>query len=197
MCYYRLYVYIGCGHGVASSSPIRYCRDACRKQRLKSFFPIFETVTKTNDEQRENQAPSDNSDLSVNLDPNAASPTSKKCSVIPSPTSTLPVLPPSRPLLGACARQTIHPYQTYNIHNACPVCLRNREVRLEAVQTQNEIKVEDYRWQVQYMGDSHGASPLLGSNTSTKDGRGSRDIGLGIRRVMGNVAEVMGSWVKH
>jgi hypothetical protein len=38
MCYYRLYVYMGCGHSRLSETPVRYCKDARIKEdnELKS-----------------------------------------------------------------------------------------------------------------------------------------------------------------
>lgn len=40
MCYYRLYIFVGCGHSTSSDAPVGYCKDARRKKEERAKVPM-------------------------------------------------------------------------------------------------------------------------------------------------------------
>jgi hypothetical protein len=134
MCYYRLYILLGCGHSTFSSTPVRYCANATS---LEEEF----TETKTTSEPTKNLKTTSTgvvSDLEAGSRPPRNSP------LLPTndTTSTVKrtVAPASRkPNLQPCEEGRVHPLHTRKVDRQCAECVHAREARLKALESMPEV----------------------------------------------------------
>ena len=184
MCYYRLYIFLGCGHSTTSSKPVNTCTTTSIRTKRESKAP---TIASRHD----------SGVFFADSEPHSATEADEECAPGPSthaqpqPNADTLKLPQSpeekeppdeereqelekggnRP----CRERHYHPRQTFRVERLCLHCTLNRQKLLEAVNTGNEVKFENWRWRVKYL------SPVTEESRYTE---------------WGAVGEVMGSWVK-
>ncbi|KAF2788416.1 hypothetical protein K505DRAFT_328935 [Melanomma pulvis-pyrius CBS 109.77] len=172
MCYFRHYLFLGCGHSTSSVKPVRTCANT--RSKRGSETPLAEV----SEIQRLGISPTGESAFSLAL---SVTETPLECAPGPS----TPYADTQHPKDGTieeaveegegCKIRLGHPYQSFKIHRMCSLCTQDREQRLVAVTSGNEVKFEDWRWKVKYL------SPVPEEARYTE---------------WGAVGEAMGSWVK-
>ncbi|KAJ4296239.1 hypothetical protein N0V90_006284 [Kalmusia sp. IMI 367209] len=192
MCYYRLFIFRGCGHSASSFKPIRPCasarqifqsktQEAPRKQTnqgiptaAQSLADAHTADTTLDDVECEHIRDAYSTTPPAENTPFAHIPTSW-----PLPEACRPATPTlygdGDPEAAACEIFLTHPFQTLNIDSSCAVCQRQRAALLADLETQTaRVRFEDWRWKVKY------SSP-------TPEARYTE---------WGDVGTAMGSWVK-
>ena len=135
MCYYRLYVFLHCGHSTFSEMPVGFCK-AAKEVSLRFSSP---------GRQRESTI-STASDVSR---ADSMEPEERRKSRAMSATKAI------RP----CAQGQMHPLQTRRLERLCAVCQHDRDQRLQVLESLNsEIRFESWRWQFKYQGGSTSVS---------------------------------------
>jgi len=132
MCYYRLYIFLHCGHSTSSNTPVGFCKDAKdnRAERLDSIDQRTSTTSTT------------------------SSMYSKADSMDAEEKETGRSLAAEGQMLP-CTEDRIHPLQTRRLERLCAICQHDRDSRLEALGSLNdEIRFEPWRWQFKYHGGS-------------------------------------------
>ncbi|OAG08759.1 uncharacterized protein CC84DRAFT_586910 [Paraphaeosphaeria sporulosa] len=186
MCYYRLYIFLGCGHTTFSARPVRPCAAARSKRIAASQHQHTDTAQ----------------GVPPNAPPQAYQPTSPIAATHATGITTFHTLHPSTPHPHAdsanipqdpvtsrlpdtptrseeCADVLTHPFQTLNIHTSCALCLRQRAALLQQLEEEtatSAVRFEDWRWKVKYL------SPTPEEARYAAEWK--------------NVGSVMGSWVK-
>ena len=212
MCYYRLYIFLGCGHTSPSATPIQPCAAQRAKRPPRSAQPV---ETRKEHERRDSGNPlatdaladprssgtfqhaADSPDTSMSTAPatsTVTAPTATATAPIPAPAPAPQLNPNPNPDTETteastpstpCASLSIHPFQTLNIHASCAVCQRKRMALLEQVEAGTAaVRFDDWRWKVKYK-----ASAVVGEARSSLEARNSLEWGR-------SVGEAMGSWVR-
>lgn len=130
MCYYKLHVFLHCGHSTFSDLPVGFCKAA------KDV-----TVRFSGSRQRSQSTTSNSSSVYSRTDSMwPEEPKERR------PSSTSRALRP-------CNQGQIHPLQSRRLERLCAVCQLERDKRLEALESlRNEICFEPWRWQFKYQG---------------------------------------------
>lgn len=210
MCYYRLYIFLGCGHSTFSSTPVRYCVDA-RTERIsveeeppesprnENAPPITQSDQTHNPEVPKAHVPErDSTDTLASINTQPTSVASDDTGA----TSILSIAPPTiKERKIPCREGRAHPFHIVKIERICAVCeydmeqrLRDRDQRLRALdESINEIKFEDWRWKLKYQGGP--PTPLLqkGDRTGTDGTVGTGEAMKSVWRV----SAAVGNWVKE
>lgn len=201
MCYYRLYIFLGCGHSTFSSIPVRYCSNARTErnavgetQRISPGnepTPVeFDELTKS--DPSKNQVPErDSIDTLTSSNTQSTSIASEDTGAtsivsIRSPTTKLERIP--------CREGRAHPFHNVKIERICAVCEYEREQRLRALDASiNEIKIEDWRWKLRHQGGP--LMPLLQRNdrVETAETVKAGEERSSVRRM----SAAVGNWVKE
>ncbi|KAF2707798.1 hypothetical protein K504DRAFT_458285 [Pleomassaria siparia CBS 279.74] len=141
MCYYRLYIFLGCGHATTSAKPI----GACASVHVHS-----EQGT------RSNEPPLEDSGPGITIE-STLSATDVECAPGPSATKSHMAKPrinsaaPSVSDDTPCPTKLLHPFQSLKLYRMCDNCTTYREQRLDAVSTGDEVKYQPWRWRVKYL----------------------------------------------
>lgn len=135
MCYYRLYIFLQCGHSTFSEMPAGFCKAA------KDV-----TVRFSGSRQRSTSTTSSSSSVYSRTD-----------SMEPDERRELRHVSTTK-AIRPCAEGQIHPLQTRRLERLCAVCQHERDKRLEALELLNsEIHFEPWRWQFKYQGGGSSA----------------------------------------
>ena len=141
MCYYRLYVFLHCGHSTFSEMPVGFCK-AAKEVSVRFSSP---------GRQRESTI-------------STASEISRADSIEPGEqrrSRAVSVTKAVRP----CAEGHMHPLQTRRLERLCAICQHERDERLHALESLNSrIHFEPWRWQFKYQG---GSTSIKQQETST------------------------------
>ncbi|KAF2636647.1 hypothetical protein P280DRAFT_510304 [Massarina eburnea CBS 473.64] len=200
MCYYKCYIFLGCGHTVLPREPIRACASAKRErsEELRRRAAGERTTRKRVWNRNQGQSPGGMKAHTASTS-NAAGeecekedrrekniPVSTKTELdnARTPPSTTSSPPNQETWPKSCETIKTHPFQTTKIHSPCAKCMHLREAllaRSESVTPQ--VHFEDWRWRVTYL------SPPVSSGEARYSGDGILGLGAG-------VGEAMGSWVK-
>jgi hypothetical protein len=173
MCYYRLYLFVGCGHSSMSSRPIKRCkraREAHQQQHPhdspQELGPMYHQVRQEDGIGGHDADRSDNSStvsgggdrpgMQAALDTVSdgdSDLTRARQSSDASSNRTRTIFTDSESVYSdhECNEKLIHPFQSYRIDRACPGCENRRVSRLAKIETGNEVRFEDWRWKVKYM----------------------------------------------
>lgn len=130
MCYYKLHVFLHCGHSTFSDLPVGFCKAA--KDVTVRFSGSRHRITSTAS--------------------SSSSVCSRTDSMVPGESKDCRASLTSR-ALRPCAQGQIHPLQSRRFERLCAACQRERDQRLEALELLNrEIHFEPWRWQFKYQG---------------------------------------------
>jgi len=190
MCYYRRYIFLGCGHSTFSQYPVQPC-PAAKAQYAKQ--QKGKQKEKQNDEQEANsdpvvanpsssETPGPLSDSFATPHPDST-PNPPECATsqiqITEPTSVHrhPTHSLSLPRgEGKCPGALLHPMHCFLIHYLCPDCSARRDALLAETTRATGIHFDPQKWKVRYQG----ADPVEPRWNSEWKGVGS----------------ALGSWVK-
>ncbi|KAF1840017.1 uncharacterized protein K460DRAFT_371983 [Cucurbitaria berberidis CBS 394.84] len=182
MCYYRLFIFLGCGHSTFSSTPVRYCADA----RTKAVTVERNTGKSPEDEGSSGQSAAPSATSSANA-----------------PTHTLPVRTARKDLeecdassataaateddVQPCTEGRAHPFHSVRLERICAICEYEREERLRALESSvSEIRFEPWRWQGKFRGGRNGP-PAKGT---------SFIHGQDVRASVLSMSAAVGTWMK-
>lgn len=130
MCYYRLYVFLHCGHSTFSEMPVGFCK-AAKDVLIRLSSPGGQRASTI----------STTSNVSSRAD--SMEPEERRKS------RTISAAKAIRP----CTEGQIHPLQTRRLERLCAVCQQDRDERLKVLESLNsEIHFEPWRWQFKYQG---------------------------------------------
>ncbi|KAF2662751.1 hypothetical protein K491DRAFT_772651 [Lophiostoma macrostomum CBS 122681] len=171
MCYYRLYVFLGCGHAIMEDRPLKRCKEVMKRRGIERVENEDESTRETEiakGESAQSQGP--------------APLTGEECT--PSEAPDAAKRNESEDQDGyTCQARLTHPIQTIRIYQDCLFCARARAQRLhyvEEMESGNEVRFEDWRWKVKYH------SPVPEESKYMQQDWGSP----------GEWSEAMGSWVQ-
>lgn len=130
MCYYRLHVFLSCGHSTFSDKPVGFCKAATdvsirssfsRQRRTSTLSASSSIYSRTDSIEVEDQRDSE--------------PISRASAMRP------------------CTEGQIHPLHTRRLERLCAVCQYERDERLKVLESlSSEIHFEPWRWQFKYQG---------------------------------------------
>ncbi|KAF2855496.1 hypothetical protein T440DRAFT_156195 [Plenodomus tracheiphilus IPT5] len=176
MCYYRLFIFLGCGHSTFSATPVRYCANArshtvtgtIRRKKSSDSTSLLSTATATTDKTPKKAQPEDQT-IRTTL---RATTTSQKVRKSSSRSSS-----PATDNLQPCAEGRAHPFNRVRLERLCAFCEHDRDERLQTLETSaDEIKFDPARWRWKYQGTN---GPRAGdSDASSLKGQGKRETGL-------------------
>ncbi|CAI6332181.1 unnamed protein product [Periconia digitata] len=177
MCYYKLFVFQGCGHSLPSAQPVRPCAMASATDR-QNFEERRQAAEGRTMKRRPQGLVTDRKVTSAVCTPaqhpdtaaEHSSATSPPPSIqtqpptedrqlgnegdIPGTSSTTPTseMPVTESSKGTCTTVLTHPFQTTRLHRSCLLCTRNREELLaQSELAQQKVRIDDWRWKVKYL----------------------------------------------
>lgn len=184
MCYYRCYIFLGCGHSTHSPTPVRYCANA----RSKTADHIDRGRHKERDSARLSAATTALNTPSTTLDTETRSHSQGTNSSTQSwqtaehalpedPDSVEMVKLKAKPKaiheeLEPCSEKWGHPLHRIRLERLCAICQHSKDERLRALESStNEVHIEPSRWSWKYKGGNASRLPktqlqLLGGNQS-------------------------------
>lgn len=173
MCYYRLHIFIHCGHSTFSEMPVGFCKAAKDVSVRLSGSPSRQ--------QRESTISTTSTVMSR---ADSMNPEEKRKSR--SVTATRAIRP--------CAQGQIHPLQTRRLERLCAVCQQERDKRLEALESLNSaIHFEPWRWQFKYQGGSTSMQPTKAEETAS----GAEDRAMwGVTTTLNSLMAGSSGWMK-
>jgi hypothetical protein len=195
MCYYRLYIFLGCGHTATSSTPVRCCENATPPHQDKKNAANIELKSTS---------------TGVALDLNAGSrPEWRSASRYPASTEgskygadehNTSSTSEKETALQPCAEGRIHPLHTVKLERICADCAYEREERLQALEAiTSEIRFDPARWQMKYRGSFVGPPPKRANVEGDRDPTitGEDAVGVVEGRKMDSGVWTMGAkWMK-
>jgi hypothetical protein len=203
MCYYRLYIFLGCGHATFSSTPVRHCTNATSPINNRALEDLSSIQPTTN-----LKTPS--TSVALNLDvesqPDATAELQVSSSTkLPSQEANhtkdlrkyIVVNPVNASEPKPCREGQAHPLHTVRLERICAGCAFEREERLRALESfSTEIKFEPNRWQWKYRGNSETLPPKMpimeGNGNSTIVSVGA-DLGVVEQRKVDSGVWTMGA----
>ncbi|KAF2442083.1 hypothetical protein P171DRAFT_60998 [Karstenula rhodostoma CBS 690.94] len=188
MCYYRLYIFLGCGHTTFSARPVRPCA-AVRSNRISAsqhhqqHADTAQGVALKVPPQAHHPPSTIAAAHAANTTFHTTHPSVTNPSPHPhtdganNPQDSMTPRPADAAANAECAVVLTHPFQTLNIHTSCALCLRQRAALLRQLeQGSSTVRFEDWRWKVKYL------SPTPEDAWYAAEWK--------------NVGSAMGSWVK-
>lgn len=167
MCYYRLYIFLGCGHTTFSARPVRPCAAIRSKRRSVSQQQQHHADTT---QEATLKVPSKTHQPTTTIAATHTAETTTFHTSRPSTASTSPhpltedANSPQGPVTSRlaakadasiseeCADLLTHPFQTLTIHTSCALCLRQRAALLQQLEEETStVRFEDWRWKVKYL----------------------------------------------
>ncbi|KAF1912438.1 hypothetical protein BDU57DRAFT_364423 [Ampelomyces quisqualis] len=151
MCYYRFYIFLGCGHTTTSSTPIRHCANATKS-----------ATTATHKDSSQITSPAEiaitTNGFALDLDAGSrlegkgnSSPEAQQdqSAFKPAEDAVTRVKPNSKALdLDACGKGRIHPLHTVKVACLCASCAIERDERLQSLDLDSiEFRIEPKRRQ--------------------------------------------------
>lgn len=149
MCYYKLSIFMHCGHSTFSKMPVGFCKAARDVSVRLSGSPPRQ--------QRE-------STLST-----ASTVVSRADSMNPEERRKSRSVEATR-AMRPCAQGQIHPLQTRRLERLCAVCQQERDERMEALDAlSSAIEFEPRKWQFKYQGGSSSSQPTKAEGASAPE----------------------------
>lgn len=151
MCYYRLYIFLDCGHSTLSLTPIRSCA-AVRTKRLPRKWTRYGKEKRQKLESAKqpttlpiaDSIPGADVECELSTHPNLDIATSIDEPL--SPVDHVMKCPPD------CEEALTHPSQSFKIHASCTVCIHAREALLTDLKARiPQVRFENWRWKVKYL----------------------------------------------
>lgn len=135
MCYYRFYIFLGCGHTTFSSTPVRYCANATSLDDAQG--PSLPEPTVTNKNMK-------TTTTGVVLDLEAGSQPQVTQAIATRDSQSLPSTEGrtialasriSTPRLEPCVEGRAHPLHTRKVDSSCADCVQARDERLRKLES--------------------------------------------------------------
>ncbi len=130
MCYYKLHIFMHCGHSALSDLPVGFCKAAkdpsdeagvLQQQKGLTTFNVTSIHSRT-----------DSLDIENRKDPGC--------------------VPPNRKI-QSCTKGQIHPLQSRRLDRLCTVCQYERDQRLQNLESLGSaIHFEPWQWRFKYQG---------------------------------------------
>ncbi|KAF1999511.1 hypothetical protein P154DRAFT_620936 [Amniculicola lignicola CBS 123094] len=179
MCYYRLYVFMGCGHTTSSNTPMRTCATIRSNQRGSELDVSKGRVSPTTLPVRRRDKPVSEGDAVEECKPSVSTSTATDSTFRTPNFATRSQNQKQDPILAQpCELRQAHPFLTYRLYSTCPRCTQASHQRLQGIANQH-VKFEDWKWRVKYL------SPVPEE---------ARWIEW---EELGGIGELMGSWVRE
>jgi hypothetical protein len=180
MCYYRLYIFNGCGHSTVSETPVRYCKDA-RTKTSSSQNTAGPSVNAEGSASNMRSRSSSKAARSTTTKPRESALTTTASD---QQASTTPITrsqaQAASGVLQPCGEGRVHPFHCIRLDRVCPVCVEEREERLRNLEREiKEIRFDPAKWHWKYQGSEGkdgkdaGAGWGIGSWWSRKGGDGA------------------------
>ncbi|EFQ93630.1 hypothetical protein CFE70_008473 [Pyrenophora teres f. teres 0-1] len=194
MCYYRFYIFLGCGHHTFSETPIRYCEAAKTKASADSKSPLNQDEGDNAQDLTCGSAIGDDDghtdgdsslldDESIRRpDWSIAGSRRSSCTTVQTGTISVKDTEPATPVFRKpCGEGRVYPLHTFKLEQICPVCANERDKRLRQLdKVTDEITFDAAKWHCKYQGDHKG-----------KNGSGGKKAHAGW-----NVGTAVGGWMK-
>jgi hypothetical protein len=156
MCYYRLYIFLGCGHSNFAATPVSYCHDARPVKRTNS-------IKRRSRDDKSAKSPTTStrkSDLEAVSRPTKA-PRVSLLNASPSlkhdkHTRVRSVRKPKEKLVP-CDERRAHPLHTIRLERMCSGCEAERDERLQELEENiSWIHFEPQKWRAKYRAGEDG-----------------------------------------
>jgi hypothetical protein len=159
MCYYRLYIFLGCGHSTFASTPVRYCANATTlaKNMAREEVSLTQPNTQLNT--------TSTIDVAQKLDTGSRktigeSSTTTRLTRRENDNTKGPRKSTKDKEMQPCEQGEVHPLHTVRLEPMCADCALERDARLRALEfISTEIKINPGRWQWKYHGSSQQQPP--------------------------------------
>lgn len=183
MCYYRLFIFVGCGHSTFSPTPTVFCVNAQSHTRSETERRTSSTEpTPTRNDMTSEWQLSEDHALQATPSLTSATDRFKEPSLLSANLATEGLQP--------CAEGRTHPFNKVKIERRCAVCEYERGERLHALETStDEIRFEPGRWRWKYQGNNGVLATNKGDDASHFKGGGKQGS-----RLWGMGATVEGWW---
>src|SRR4051812_25385639 len=170
MCYYRFYIFLGCGHHTFSETPVRYCEHAKTKASAESRTCSNQKEVNVTQVPVEGSVRSDgiahaDEESSLLDDESAGRP---ECSIAGLPRSShtiehtdtvkIKATEPTAPVtVKPCGEGRVYPLHTFKLEHICPVCANERDERLRKLDgAVDKVTFDSVKWHWRYRGDHKG-----------------------------------------
>ncbi|KAG9381658.1 hypothetical protein A1F94_007312 [Pyrenophora tritici-repentis] len=160
MCYYRFYIFLGCGHHTFSETPIRYCEAAKTKAAAHLETPLDRDKRDSTQDPAYGSAKGDedghtDEDSSLLNDESTGRPESSIAGSARSSYTTVhtdavdvedtkhttPVI------MKPCGEGRVYPLHTFKLEQICPICANERDKRLlQLDKVTAEITFDAAKW---------------------------------------------------
>ncbi|KAF1949096.1 hypothetical protein CC80DRAFT_540560 [Byssothecium circinans] len=207
MCYYRVYIFEGCGHRVLSANPVRQCGSAVaaarevlrraaeertRGRRGRGWRSVAEggnggvECGSEGNRQGNDRIPETTAIPTTRVGQNTSQDQDQGPGATTVSSSQTLVSPPppsttTTSFANPCRNIQTHPFQTTIIERTCLLCTQDREYRLhQSASGTPQVRFEDWRWKVKYLSPTVPEEP---SHTNKNWG-----LGAGVGGVMGSLA---------
>jgi hypothetical protein len=135
MCYYRFYIFLGCGHTTTSSTPVRYCANATNpvtSSQQEESSPIRSPVGFNTSDESALDLDADSQPTVIQQSLPTAQPNQSANNIIKDVMKRIsPDL--TSPELEACGEGRMHPLHTVRVARLCASCAIERDERLQAI----------------------------------------------------------------
>jgi hypothetical protein len=141
MCYYRLFIFNGCGHSTVSETPVRYCKDTRTRTASTQEGAGSTTRSRSHLRGRNTTKPRDTIMTPPTSDPQAPA--------FITPTTRSQASGDLQP----CGEGRVHPFHCVRLDRICPECVEEREERLGNLEREiREIRFDPAKWHWKFQG---------------------------------------------
>lgn len=206
MCYYRLYIFLGCGHSTSSTMPVSFCATATDAANLRTREePGPAPAKQIEDSNNSNPVPS--TEAETQPDTSEASRDTLIAAQAARNSASIELEAPRRSKitkrsvnsnLQPCDEGRVHPLHTVRLDRVCASCAFLRDERLRALDsTTAEIRIEPKRWQEKQRGKVVTMSQKEGDGRSRSSGGSIGGIASVIgQRIDSGVWTVGAKWMR-
>ncbi|KAH7379362.1 hypothetical protein DE146DRAFT_313146 [Phaeosphaeria sp. MPI-PUGE-AT-0046c] len=160
MCYYRLYIFLGCGHSTSSTMPVSFCATATNAANLRTQEEPSPIPAKQDADHNIFESDLDLEAVSESDITEASRNSLGAAQVAENSTVDKPECPASKSnkpwrksKIQPCDEGRVHPLHTVRLERVCACCAFERDERLRALDsTTTEIRIKPKRWQVKQRG---------------------------------------------
>jgi hypothetical protein len=151
MCYYRFYIFLGCGHSTFSSTPVRYCANATSLDAQDETQPENPPLPKPTNTKITTNVITTIATTNLVLDLEAGSQPQVTQALVTRDWQRLPTekkinIPASRkPEYQPCEEGRAHPLHTRKVDTVCADCAQARLERLKKLDEMPVVEVKFVR----------------------------------------------------
>jgi hypothetical protein len=188
MCYFRLYIFLGCGHSKSSTMPVSFCAtatDAAKTttENQEELSPAGQVAeVDTIDSKIDDDAISQADTIEGVHDSLPAAQLAEHDASKPEGPRRKIAKPSRNPRLKPCDEGRVHPLHTVKLDRVCVDCAFERDERLRVLDSSTtEIRIEPKRWQEKRPGKVF----IYTSPEKEESNRGSAGSLAGIASLLG------------